>query len=274
MTRGPDPDGSIEVGPDETLDRLTSELRILQKEQGHRAATDDTLLAWAAVQARPDARRVLDLGSGKGTVALLLLQRMPRCRAEGVEAEAVSHDLALRNRVLNKLTERWNPRLGDLRDSSVLAGEAPFDLITGAPPFMPMGSGPLPKDPLRAAGRFELRGGVSDYVATAARHLAPAGVAVILMDGLGRARGEAAIGAVGMELRRRIAVRPFPGRGPTYWILVAAREAGDLVEATLDLRFEPGGPYSPEFDAIRSELDLLPGVEDIAHRVDNPDGPV
>lgn len=247
------------VGPDETLDRLTHRLRIIQKRRGHRAATDDTLLAWAAARARPDASRVLDLGSGKGTVAMLLLQRMPACRVVGVEAEPVSHDLALRNRLLNGLTERWTPRLGDLRDRSVLAGEAPFDLIAGAPPFLPMGDGTLPSDPLRAAGRFELRGGVSDYVATAAQHLSASGAVVILMDGLGRGRAVAAFEAVGLGLRRLVAVQPYPGKPPTYWLLVAGRGAGDAVEETLNLRPGPGTVYTPGFDAIRRELNLLDG---------------
>ncbi len=249
--------GEVEVGPDETLDRLTDLLRILQKQRGHRAATDDTLLAWAAAQARPQASRVLDLGSGKGTVALLLLQRLPDCTVVGVEAEPVSHDLAVRNRLLNGFTERWTPRLGDLRDPTVLAGEEPFDLITGAPPFMPMGAGTMPQDPLRAAGRFELRGGVSDYIATAARHLSASGLVVILMDGLGRERAEAAFETAGLGLRRLVNVRPFPDGQPTYRILTAHRGKGDVVETTLDLRPGEGAAYSAEFDAIRREMNLL-----------------
>jgi tRNA1Val (adenine37-N6)-methyltransferase len=258
---------ATQAGPDETLDRLTSALRILQRRRGHRAATDDTLLAWAAAGARPDALRVLDLGSGKGTVAMLLLQRLPGCRVVGVEAEAVNHDLALRNRLLNGLSARWTPRLGDLRDSALLAGEAPFDLIAGAPPFMPVGSGPLPKDPQRAAGRFELRGGVDDYVATAARHLGPQGAVVILMDGLGRARAEAAFAAGGLGLRRRVAILPCPDRPPTYWIFVAAPGEGELVEGSLALRLEPGGAPSVEMLDIRRGLDLLPD----SGRLDSPE---
>lgn len=257
----------VEVGPEETLDRLTSTLRILQRRRGHRAATDDTLLAWAAAAARPDARRVLDLGSGKGTVAMLLLQRLPECQVVGVEAEAVNHDLAARNRVLNGLGDRWTPRLGDLRDPTVLAGEAPFDLINGAPPFMPLGSGPLPRDPQRAAGRFELRGGVHDYVATAAQHLAPGGAVAILMDGLGRARAEAAFEAAGLGLRRRIEVLPYPDHRPTYWLFVAERGAGDVVDTTLRLRPAPRAAPSAEMEAIRRELDLLPAPA----RLDSPE---
>lgn len=254
-------DNDVEVHPDETLDRFTDALRILQKKRGHRAATDDTLLAWAGGAAQPEASRVLDLGSGKGTVAMLLLQQMPSCRVIGVEAEPVSHDLALRNRQLNGLAERWTPLLGDLRDSAVLDGEAPFDLITGAPPFMPVGSGTMPQDPLRAAGRFELRGGVADYVATAAQHLSASGVAVILIDGQGRDRAQGALEAAGLGLRRLVAVQPHPAGRQTYWILVAARGEADVVEDTLTLRVAPGGAYSSCFEAVRRKLHLPVGGE-------------
>src|SRR5512145_384080 len=202
----------MQIYPDETIDRLTSTLQIIQKRRGHRAASDDTLLAWAAARACPDAVRVLDLGSGKGTVAMLLLQRLSSCRVVGLEALEVSHDLALRNARLNSLTERWDPRLGDLRNPCALAGESKFDLITGAPPFKPVGTGVLPKDPQRAAGRFELRGGVDEYAEAAVRHLAEGGKIVLLMDGLelSHSRAAHALKTAGLMLNKIIAVYPIP----------------------------------------------------------------
>ncbi|MCE5245129.1 MAG: methyltransferase [Syntrophobacteraceae bacterium] len=246
------------VHPDETLDRLSRTLRIIQKKQGQRAASDDVFLAWRAAQAVPDACRALDLGSGKGTVAMLLLQRLPRCRAVGVEALEMSYDLACRNAVLNALENRYAPRLGDLRDPSVLAGEPPFDLITGAPPFKPLGSGTLPRNAQRAAGRFELRGGVNEYVHTAARHLSPSGKLVILMDGLeeSRERTERALETEGFFLHSILAVKPRPARASVYWIVEAGRSEADTVEKRLNMRGESGDAWSPDYEAIRREMDL------------------
>jgi tRNA1(Val) A37 N6-methylase TrmN6 len=244
---------------DETLDRLTRELNIIQKRRGHRAASDDTLLAWAAARARPDAALALDLGTGKGAAAMLLLARLPSCRVIGVEAVAASHDLAVRNAALNRLGDRYEPRLGDLRDASVFRGDPPFDLVMGAPPFMPLGSGILPDEETRAAGRFELRGGVRDYAEAAARHLAPSGVAVILMDGLDRsaARVKGALAAAGLHTRRVITVHPRPGEPPTYRIFVASPSAGGApgVE-TLYVRAGTGDALSPEYGAMRDEMCL------------------
>jgi tRNA1Val (adenine37-N6)-methyltransferase len=245
------------IHPDESLDRLTSRLNIIQKRRGHRAASDDTLLAWAAARACPEAARVLDLGSGKGTVAMLLLQRLPGCCVIGLEALEISHELAVRNARLNALTDRWNPRLGDLRDPRSLAGESPFDLVTGAPPFMPVGSGVLPEDPQRAAGRFELRGGVRDYAEAAVRYLAQGGKAVFLMDGLetSRERAVQAFTAVGLFLKNVTTVHPFPGRDPIYRIFEVSAESGLTIELSLSMRKDGKSGFSPEYQAIRQDLD-------------------
>jgi tRNA1Val (adenine37-N6)-methyltransferase len=248
----------IQIHPDETIDRLTSNLQIIQKRGGHRAASDDTLLAWAAARARPDAVRVLDLGSGKGTVAMLLLQRLPNCRVVGLEALEVSHELATRNACLNSLTERWNPRLGDLRNPCALASESKFDLITGAPPFKPVGTGIMPKDPQRAAGRFELRGGVREYAEAAVRYLAKGGKIVFLMDGLESSRSRAvhALKAVGLILNKTIAVRPLPGRDPIYWIFEASAGFGSITEQSVLMRIDGKSGFSPEYEAIRREMNF------------------
>jgi tRNA1(Val) A37 N6-methylase TrmN6 len=247
----------MQIQPDETLDRLTSRLKIIQKRRGHRVASDDTLLAWVAARARPAARRLLDLGSGKGAVAMLLLGALPESHIVGLEALEMSHELAVRNALLNGLTGRWQPRLADLRDGSALAGEPPFDLITGAPPFMPVGAGVMPKHPQRSAGRFELRGGIEEYAAAAARHLAPGGRVVLLMDGLERSRkrGIRALESCGLCPHVVTAVFPFPGGEPVFRIFEAAASPLPERELSLAIRIARGGPYTAEFDAVRREMD-------------------
>jgi tRNA1Val (adenine37-N6)-methyltransferase len=82
---------------DITLDILAGRWRIFQLCRGHRFSTDDLLTAWTAVRARPEARRLLDLGAGLGSVGLLALWKLP---TDGhltmVEVQEVSHALARR----------------------------------------------------------------------------------------------------------------------------------------------------------------------------------
>ncbi len=51
-----------------SLDAISGHFRIFQLKDGHRFSTDDILTAWYGTQACPCARKVLDLGSGIGSV--------------------------------------------------------------------------------------------------------------------------------------------------------------------------------------------------------------
>jgi tRNA1(Val) A37 N6-methylase TrmN6 len=243
------------------LETLTRCLRIWQRPDGHKAASDDVVLAGLASAEAPQARRCLDLGTGKGTVAMLLSVALPEATFLGVEAYEESFRLAVQNIAENGLGQRFQVRHADLRDAEALAGEAPFDLVTGAPPFMRLGSGPPPRDPQRAAGRFELRGGVEAYADAAAAHLAPGGRFVVLMDGVGGRRAEAALRNAGLAVQRWIDVRPRPDRPPTYQVLVAASTPAGPTPApdAFTMRPAAGEAWSPEFAALRRRLDL-PGA--------------
>ena len=61
---------------DITLDTLAGSWRLYQLRHGHRFSTDDLLTAWAALRAKPEARRLLDLGAGIGSVGLLALWKL------------------------------------------------------------------------------------------------------------------------------------------------------------------------------------------------------
>jgi tRNA1Val (adenine37-N6)-methyltransferase len=160
----------------ETLDHLAGEWKIYQLKGGYRFSTDDVLAAWTAYHAKPKAERMLDLGSGIGSVGFLTLFRLPaHARLLGIEVQPVSHSLALRTAELNRLSGRVEFRLGDLRDESVLDDAGLFPLITGSPPYFTPGKATLSPHPQRAAARVELHGDIFDYCRRAAAHLEPQG---------------------------------------------------------------------------------------------------
>lgn len=239
---------------------LTRTLTLLQRRRGHRTATDDVLCAWAGVEAAPNARRILDLGAGHGAVTLMLAGALPEATLVGLEVQAISVELLRRNVRANDLEGRVAVVHGDLRATSFPA-DSGFDLITGSPPFMRVGAGTLPRDPQRAGGRFELRGGVEDYLLAAARWLAVDGVASILMDGLSDQRTVAAIAAAGLVHRRTLLVRPRAGEAATYRVYSAARSAlpsgpATKADADAELVIREGDSYTAAFEAVRRRLDL------------------
>ena len=187
---------------DESLDILNQKRWILQRKKGHKATTDDQLLAWVGwmmISTSHTSPLVWDLGSGKGTVSLLLTSLHEKLQCIGIEAFEQSYEQALRNCTLNQLQDRYFPYLGDLRDQTLcthlLQTHGSPNVLCGAPPFMPLGSGVLPQDPQRAHGRFELNGGVESYVATYARiiQVVPQCIGVLLMDGQSEVRTRLAL---------------------------------------------------------------------------------
>ena len=234
---------------------LTKQFTLWQRRAGHRTATDDVLCAWAGAQTRPRARQVLDLGAGHGAVTLMLAGALPQASITAIEAQALSAALLSHNIKANGLETRVSARHGDLRQVQ-LDTEHGFELITGSPPFMPLGSGTLPQDSQRAAARFELRGGVEAYCQAAQQWLAEDGAAVILMDGAQDERCRVAIHQAHLHHERSIVVIPRVGSRPRYRIYVMTRRPCDRSqEETLTVRDEHGD-WTEDFREVRARLAL------------------
>jgi tRNA1Val (adenine37-N6)-methyltransferase len=209
---------------DLTEDALTDRVRIWQRRSGHRYSVDDVATAWLAVRASSDAttNTCLDLGCGIGSVLLMVADRLPSVRAVGIEAQASSYALAERNIEVNRLSKRVSAHFGDLRDPALLervvqfktafGHESGFDLVTGTPPYKPLGTATLSPDPQRAHARVELRGGVEAYLAAAGRVLAADGCCVICAEsGLEQRVAEGAL-AAGLKPIYKLDVWPMSQR--------------------------------------------------------------
>jgi tRNA1(Val) A37 N6-methylase TrmN6 len=220
-----------------TLDRLTRDFWLYQRKRGHRFSSDDLVTAWAALQAKPHPRRVLDLGCGIGSVLLHIAWSVPDATLVGVEAQAISFALLTRNLEHNHVEGRVVVHHGDLRDAGVIArlGEG-FDLVTGTPPYFPPSAALDAIDMQRAYARVEYRGGVEAYIATAARVMARDGTLVLCGDADAEARVDRAVGDVGLCRVARWRVVPRAGE-PALFAVWAMRFVEEHVEdRTLTLR--------------------------------------
>src|SRR3954465_3448018 len=92
-----------EVAPGETLDAISGHFRIFQLRKGHRFSTDDVLAAWYGTSWAPSAGRVLDLGSGIGSVGMIAAWRLPGARVVTIEAQDESVRLAKKSAEYNGL---------------------------------------------------------------------------------------------------------------------------------------------------------------------------
>lgn len=78
---------------------------------------------------------VLDLGSGCGTLGLLLCADHPECRVTGVELDKAAHTAALANIRSNGLTGRMESICADLRQISTLVPPGSFSACVSNPPY-------------------------------------------------------------------------------------------------------------------------------------------
>ena len=259
---GPRPPGGVALEEGETLDYISGHFGIFQFERGHRFSTDDVLTAWYGTQWAPRVERAADLGSGIGSVALVVAWRLPGARIVTVEAQAESVRLARKSVRHNGLESRFTIHHGDLREFQ--SGER-FDLVTGSPPYFPPGTALEAEHPQAVPARIELRGTVADYAATAARILAPGGVFAFVFPFDQRARAEEAVDASALVLLRRRDVVFKEGEPPRISLFAAAR-AADLprnrqtwIEPPLIIR-SADGQMHPEYRMVRLSFGFPPGL--------------
>jgi tRNA1Val (adenine37-N6)-methyltransferase len=216
-----------ELGEPITVDGLTATFRIFQRKKGHRHSTDDLLTAWYALEKSPPVSRALDLGTGIGTVGLLVLAGMPDgMRLTCIEAQDVSYRFLRENLRANGVEDRVVALHGDLRD---LAQGERFPLVTGSPPYFDVSAGIVPADSQKAHARFELRGDVSDYARAARRHLEDDGLFVLCFPWPQKARALAALRGEGFAVVRHRDVVPRVGLAPLF-SLFACKLAGPAAE--------------------------------------------
>jgi len=267
---GPVPPGlaaGVAVEPHETLDAISGHFRLFQLSDGHRFSTDDILTAWYGTAWCPSARAVLDLGSGIGTVGMICAWRLPGARLVTVEAQAESVGLAKKSARYNGLEDRYEIREGDFRAAGILRTEETFDLITGSPPYFPPDAGVKSEHPQKLACRFELRGTVADYCATAAKHLAAGGffACVFPHEPAQLARVEAGAREAGLVIVRK---RPVVFREgyPALVGLFGMMRADDLpewfrgqtwTEPELIIRTREGKIH-PEYSAVKLAIGFPP----------------
>lgn len=214
-----------DLGP-VTDDALTSRYRVYQRARGHRYSIDDVATAWEAAHAAPDAKRVLDLGTGLGSVSLSLAHALEGARIVGVEAQEISFRLLRENVRRNGLGERLRIEHGDLREAAlidrVVREAGPFDLVTGTPPYFLQHEATQPPDSQKAHARFELRGGVEAYLGAAKRAVKQDGVVVICASVKQRARLDQALGSEGLHLCASRVLIPREGKDALF-VLVTLR---------------------------------------------------
>jgi tRNA1Val (adenine37-N6)-methyltransferase len=212
-----------------------------------KVGTDGVLLgAWA-----DGGKRILDVGTGTGIIALMMAQRYPDSLVDALEMDAEAAAQASENvqksefaehiQVINERLQAFSP----LHDYDAIVSNPPFFVNSLASP-----------DAKRAWARNAETLSAHDLFAFAKSHLTDEGTLsmVIPADQVGQMIGEASL--AGMRLSRKVLVKTTP-RKPYKRALIAfshcPKTDAEIEEHNL---LNADGTRSPWYDQLTSEFYL------------------
>lgn len=145
-------------------------LKLLQSEDGFRFGIDAVLLADFACRQHPEAKQIVDLGTGNGAAAFIMSHKMENAFITGIDVQEKAIDLALRSRALNGLDNRMD----FLRcDAATLPKTLPqlrgtIDSVVSNPPYVERGAGLTNDGDSRFISRQETTAGIEEFISAAA----------------------------------------------------------------------------------------------------------
>lgn len=164
---------------------------------------------------------VLDLGSGCGTLGLLLYAQDPACAVTGLEIDTAAHTAALGNIRRNALEGRLTSICGDLRQIRDLVTPGSFSVCVSNPPYFAGG----PASAATPDARRENQCSLADVIRAAAWALKYGGDFYLVHRPERLAEICALAGNAGLEPKRLQLLRHRED-GPVSLILLACRKGG------------------------------------------------
>ncbi len=249
----------------ETLEDLGRKgLRMIQRRDGFRFGEDTVLLAYFCAIVTPylkNGGKALELGAGSGAAALLLSARRPDLYIDGIEVDAAAYDVFSRNIELNRLEDRIRPIAGDIRKfpDSVLVKKAAYDLVFLNPPYRRPERGLMTRteagNESLLNARFEMLGGIKDFMKTACEALRPGGTIALVHRAVRLPEVLQAASSAGAEPRVLKMIHPSHESEATAFLLSArkgGKQGGFVVEAPLILR-KTGNEMTSEMIKVYSD---------------------
>ncbi len=220
-----------------------------------KVGTDGVLLgAWATIT--PDVRRILDIGTGTGLIALMAAQRTANSPAPatvvGVDIDSTEDASA------NAAASPWSGRIRFERcPIQQFPAPAPFDLILSNPPYFE--SSLTSPDAGRTLARHTASLSFEELCAAVCRLLAPGGRFALILPTT-EAAHFCATAEGRLALVRRAEVRTTPRRAPKRVLMefVAAAEAPEAAPALEEITIGTGEHecYTEEYRRLTRDFYL------------------
>lgn len=232
------------MGKPSTAPFRCQQFTIEQDRCAMKVGTDGMLLgAWAPVEG---ARRMLDVGTGTGLIALMLAQRAPEAQIDAVEIDPVAAQQARENVAASPFASRIEVQAGAIQTHPT---GVRYDLIVSNPPFFTAGI--LPSDAARRQARHAQSLDLDTLLQQTSQRLAPQGRACFIFPAQQSPQWEITARRYGLHPHQRLVVRPTPQKTPhrvlTVW---AAEPTEQLAEAELVIRELRSQQYTEAYQAL------------------------
>lgn len=209
-----------------TNDFHFKQFTIVQHDSSHKVGTDGVLLgAWTDVG---HAKRILDVGTGTGLIALMLAQRT----TSDVQIDAIeiqSHDVERARS--NVLASPWHQRIAIHHEHFQTYDRGyKYDLIVSNPPFFVNSS--VAPDEKRSAARHTTPLPFDDLVSSALRLLEPSGVLAVILPTVESNKLQSLAEEAGLLVVRQMTVFTRVGK-PAERILLEFKR-GHLLETYVE----------------------------------------
>ena len=213
-----------------------------------KVGTDGVLLgAWGAV----GGKRILDIGTGTGLIALMAAQRNPEAQVLGIDVDEGAVLQAQDNMADSPFADRVSCRLQDVLTFNA---DVPFDAVLCNPPFFTEDT--LPEDAARSLARNSKNLPFSKLVTKASALLAEGGrfsiiiPATLMTEVIGLCLSE------GMYLERRCLVRTLPHKPPRRVMLTFSRNPNASCEEQQLCIMATDGPRSQDYAELTKDFFL------------------
>lgn len=220
---------------------------VRQEQSALKVGTDAVLLG-ASMTLKPGDRRLLDIGTGTGVIALMAAQRSS-ARIEAIDIDRPSVEESERNFEESPWADRLNVFLADLR---CFVPEEKYDVIFSNPPFF---EDSLKNPDVReSVARHTDNLSYRDICSFASRNLVPEGRMSLILPADKEASLVRLSASFGLYPFRFLRIRTTPGKATKRIIAEFSRDRGPVTEKELTL--QKGSERSVEYSDLTKEYYL------------------
>lgn len=221
--------GEDYLKPDERVDDLhRNQYKIIQNTKKFCFGMDAVLLSGFA-KVLP-GERVLDLGTGTGIIPILLEAKTQGEHFTGLEIQEESADMARRSVALNKLEDKVDIVIGDIKEAASIFGQASFDVVTSNPPYMNHNHGIINPAEAKAIARHEILCSLEDVIREASKVLKPNGRFYLVHRPFRLAEIINKLMEYKLEPKRMKLVHPYVDKEPNMVLLECIKGAKSMIK--------------------------------------------